>query len=174
MSIETIANCRKHWQLQRFRINVENSLKNCGAYEFGKYEAISPPHPYIYIYICTCICIKLRGRPPIWRQWARTDSCIWCVPLFSCRIPFVAPLVFFLRPVSCFRGARRSSMMFPCVFAASHKVRALFFSAGSLLGTFKAGFSLCFRVLDEFVGFRKACFAPFLHRRSAGAHICAR
>ena len=93
--------------------------------------------------------------------------------MFACRMSFVAPLVFFLRPVSCFRGARRSSMMFPCVFAASHKARALFFSAGSLLGTFQAGFSVFFRVLDQFVGLREACFASFLHRGSARAHICA-
>ena len=64
-------------------------------------------------------------------------------------------------------------MMFPCVFAASHKARALFFSAGSLLGTFQAGFSLFFGVLDQFVGLREACFAHFLHRGSARAHICA-
>ena len=63
--------------------------------------------------------------------------------------------------------------MFPCVFAASHKARALFFSAGSLLGTFQAGFSLFFGVLDQFVGLREACFAHFLHRGSVRAHICA-
>ena len=71
-----------------------------------------------------------------------TDSCIWYVPLFSCRMSFVPSLVLFLRPVSCFRGACRSSMMFRCVCAALHKARALFFSAGSLLGTFQACFSL--------------------------------
>ena len=63
--------------------------------------------------------------------------------------------------------------MFPCVFAASHKARTLFFSAGFLLGTFQAGFSVFFRVLDQFVGLWEACFAPFLHRGSARAHICA-
>ena len=80
---------------------------------------------------------------------------------------------FFLGPVLCFRVARRSSMMFPFVFAASRKVRALFFSAGSLLGTFQAVFSVFFRVLDQFVGLREAGFAVFLHRGSARAHICA-
>ena len=64
-------------------------------------------------------------------------------------------------------------MMSPCVFAASHKARALFFSAGSLLGTFQAGFSLLFGVLDQFFGLREACFAHFLNRGSARAHICA-
>ena len=80
---------------------------------------------------------------------------------------FVAPLVF-----SCW-GTRRSSMMFPCVFAASHKARALFFSAESLLGTFQVGFSLFFGVLDQLFGLREACFARFLHRGSARARICA-
>ena len=60
-------------------------------------------------------------------------------------------------------------MMSPCVFAASHRARALFFSAGSLLGTFQAGFSLLFGVLDQFFGLREACFAHFLHRGSARA-----
>ena len=64
-------------------------------------------------------------------------------------------------------------MMFPCVFAASHEARALFFSAGSLLGTLQAGFSLFFGVLDQFCGLRDACFAHFLYRGSARAHICA-
>ena len=64
-------------------------------------------------------------------------------------------------------------MMLSCVFAASRKVCALFFSSGSLLGTVQAGFSLFFRILDEFVGLREACCAPFLHRRSTRAHICA-
>ena len=63
--------------------------------------------------------------------------------------------------------------MSPCVFAASHKARALFFSAGSLLGTFQAGFFVFFRVVDQFVGLREACFALFLHRGSARAHVCA-
>ena len=64
-------------------------------------------------------------------------------------------------------------MMFPCVFAASHKARALFFSAGFLLGTFQVSFSEFFRVLEQFVGLREACFAPVLDRGSARAHICA-
>ena len=64
-------------------------------------------------------------------------------------------------------------MMFPCVFAASHTARALFFSAVSLLGTFHACFSLFFSVLDQFFGVRGACFARFLHRGSARARICA-
>ena len=61
----------------------------------------------------------------------------------------------------------------PLCFAASCKARALFFSAGSLLGTFQAGFSVFFRVLDQFVGLREACFASFLHRGNARAQICA-
>ena len=64
-------------------------------------------------------------------------------------------------------------MMFPCVFAASHTARALFFSAGSLLGTFQAGFSLFFGVLDQFFGVRGACFARFWQSGSARARICA-
>ena len=62
----------------------------------------------------------------------------------------------------------------PLCFAASHKARAFFFSAGSLLGTFQANFSVFVRVLDQFVGLREACFAHFLHRGSARAHIRAR
>ena len=57
--------------------------------------------------------------------------------------------------------------MFPCVVVASRKARELLFSAGTLLGTFQAGFSMFFCVLDQFVGLREACFAPFLHRGSA-------
>ena len=64
-------------------------------------------------------------------------------------------------------------MMFPCVCAASHTARALFFTAGSLLGTFQAGFSLFFGALDQFFGLREACFARFLHGGSARARICA-
>ena len=73
-----------------------------------------------------------------------TYSCTRYVPVFLCRMLLVAPLVFFPRPILCFRGARRSSMMFPCVCVASRKVRAFFFSAGFLLGTFQAGFSVFF------------------------------
>ena len=70
----------------------------------------------------------------------------------------------FSEAVLCFQGARRSSMMFPYVFVASRKVRALFFSAGSLLGPFQAGCFVLSSVLDRFVGLWEACFAPFLHR----------
>ena len=62
---------------------------------------------------------------------------------------------------------------FQFFFVASHTARAIFFSAGSLLGTFQACFSLFFGVLDQFFGLREACFAHFLHRGSARAHICA-
>ena len=78
-----------------------------------------------------------------------------------------------LTPVLCFRAARRSVMMFCCVFVASRKVCALFFIAGFLLGTFQAAFSVFFRVLEQFVGLRGACFALFLHRGPARAHVCA-
>ena len=81
-------------------------------------------------------------------------------------------LVFFLRPVLCFRGTRRSSM-FSCVFGGSRKVCALLFGAGSLLCTFQASVSVFFCVLYQFVGRREAWPAPFLHRGSARAHICA-
>ena len=73
----------------------------------------------------------------------------------------------------CCRGARRSPMMFSCVFAASHKVWALLFSAGSLSGTLQAGFSLSCRVFHQFGGLREACRALFVHRGFARAHICA-
>ena len=63
----------------------------------------------------------------------------------SGRMSFVSPLVFFLRPVSCFRGARNSSMMFPCVFAASHKARALFPALGLFWSLSRQAF-LCFLV----------------------------
>ena len=52
----------------------------------------------------------------------------------------------------------------PLCFAASRKARALLFSAESLLGTFQVGFSMLFRVLEQFVGLREACFALFLRR----------
>ena len=51
--------------------------------------------------------------------------------MFLCRKSLVAPLVFFLRPVLCFRGARRSSMMLSCVLATSRKICALFLALGS-------------------------------------------
>ena len=92
--------------------------------------------------------------------------------MFLCRMSFVALLMFFLRPVSCFSGRPPLVYDVPLCFAASCKARALFFSAGSLLGTFQAGFSVFFRVLDQFVGLREAYFTLFLHRGSARAHLC--
>ena len=93
--------------------------------------------------------------------------------MFPCRMSLVAPLVVFLRPVLCFRGARRSSMMFPCVFATSRKVCAFVSSVGSLLGASRSFFSTFCFVLGQFVGLREACCARFLHRGSARARICA-
>ena len=55
-----------------------------------------------------------------------------------------------------FPAACRLVMMFCCVFVASRKVCAFFFGAGSLLGTFQAGFSAFFCVLDQFVSLREA------------------
>ena len=57
----------------------------------------------------------------------------------------IAPFVVFLRPVLCFRGARRSAMMLSCVFATSRTICAFFFSVEFLLGTFRWVF-LCFFV----------------------------
>ena len=64
-------------------------------------------------------------------------------------------------------------MMFPCVFAASHTARALFFSAGSLLGTFQAGFSLFFGVLDQFFVSRRPALLIFCIVDPQGHSTCA-
>ena len=50
---------------------------------------------------------------------------------------------------------------------------APFFSAGSLLSTFWASFSMFFRVVGRMFRLWKACHAPFLHRGSTRAHIRA-
>ena len=78
-----------------------------------------------------------------------------------------------LRPVLCFRGARRSVMMFCCVFAASrHLARP--FSALGLFWALSGQFFLFFFVsLAEILGFWEACHALFKHRGSIRAHICA-
>ena len=54
-----------------------------------------------------------------------------------------------------------------CVFAASHKARALFFSAGSLLGTFQAGCSVFFVSWTNLSVFGRHALLFFLHRGSA-------
>ena len=62
-----------------------------------------------------------------------------------------------------------------CFCCLARSSRALFqrWLSSGLLGTFQAGFSVFFRVLDQFVGLREAGFAAFLHLGSARAHICA-
>ena len=65
--------------------------------------------------------------------------------MFLCRKSLLLHSWFFLRPVLCFRGARRSAMMLSCVFATSRTICAFFFSVEFLLGTFRWVF-LCFFV----------------------------
>ena len=56
--------------------------------------------------------------------------------MFLCRKSLLLHSWFFLRPVLCFRGARRSAMMLSCVFATSRTICAFFVSVELLLGTF--------------------------------------
>ncbi len=67
----------------------------------------------------------------------------------------------FLMPVLCFRSARRSVMMLCCVFVASRKFCAPFFSAGSLLGSFWAGFSVFFMSWTQFLAFGRPAVLLF-------------
>ena len=57
-----------------------------------------------------------------------------------------------------------------CVLSPRVKF-AFFFSAGSLLGTFQAVFSVFLHALGQLFGLREACCAPFLHRGLTKAHI---
>ena len=117
--------------------------------------------------------IKLKGRPPIWRQWPRTDSCIWYVPLFSCTMSFVAPLVFFLRPVSCFRGRPPLVYDVPLCFCCLAQSSRVFFqrwvSSGHFPGRLFFAF-LCLGPIFWFLGGLLCSFFASWIRK--GAHLC--
>ena len=84
-----------------------------------------------------------------WDAHASGESLV----VLSLWLSLVVPSRLFLRPVLCFRSARRSVMMLCCVFVASRKFCAPFFSAGSLLASFWAGFSVFFMSWTDFLAF---------------------
>ena len=94
--------------------------------------------------------------------------------MLSCRTSFVAPLVFFVRPVSCFLGrpplVYDVPLCFCCLAQSSRAPFQRWLSSGHFPDRFFCVFS---RVLDQFVDLREAGFAVFLRCGSARAHICA-
>ena len=92
--------------------------------------------------------------------------------MFLCRMLFVAPLVFFLRPVLCFRGASRSSMMLSCVLATSRKICALFLALGSFWAL-SGGFFCVFLSLGPICWSSKGLLCSFFASRiRKGAYLC--
>ena len=92
-----------------------------------------------------------------WDAHASGESLV----VLSLWLSLVVPSRFFLRPVLCFRSARRSVMMLCCVFVASRKNCAPFFSAGLLLGSFRAGFSVFFMSWTEILAFGRPAVLLF-------------